>query len=202
MRNMKQIILRILLLTTLFIILMQVISPFGARSREKAFTLPGLPQPIAKAPIVITSAGQSTDSYIIRDISNQLMLRSYFMPQAKENDIKDIQTIVFVVGYSSLGVKLQNITYEEEKRRIEKLLQKAEEDNLTVIAVVLGGERFHVQKTEELIRLICIDSDYIIGLKDSCHEGILHELAKSKDIPLTLVNEVKAFSEPFASAFR
>lgn len=199
---MKQIILRILLLSTLFIMLTQIIEPFNVKHREKAFTLPGLPQPIAKAPIIITSAGQNTDSYIIRDISNQLMLRSYFMPQAKENDVKDVNTIVFVVGYSSLGAKLQNITYEEEKSRIEKLLHKADEDNLTVIALVLGGERSHVPKTEELIRLIGINSNYIIGLKDTCHEGILYELAKSKDIPLTLVNEVRAFSEPFASAFR
>lgn len=199
---MKRIFLRIVLLATLFVIIVLINSPFADINHEKTFTLPGLPKPIAKQPIVITSAGQSTDTYIIRDIANQLMLRSYFMPQAKDTDIRDVSTLVFVVGYSSLGTKLQNLTYEEEKLRIEKLLKKAVEDELTIITVLVGGERSQDNKTGELIELIGSKADYLIGMKDSCHVQALTELAKEKDIPLTLVNEAGALSGPFASAFR
>jgi hypothetical protein len=188
---MKQIFLRIILLTTLLTMVVLINTPFADKNQEKIFTLPGLPKPIAKQPIVITSAGQSTDTYILRDISNQLMLRSYFMPQAKDTDLKDVSTLVFVVGYSSLGVKLQNITFEEEKLRIKKLLSKAEEDGLAIITVLVGGEKTQDKKTEELI-----------GTKDCYHVNTLTELAKEKDIPLTLVNEAGALSGPFASAFR
>lgn len=199
---MRRIFLRIILLATLLAIIILINIPFTDRSQEKIFTIPGLPKPIAKQPIVITSAGQSTDTYIIRDISNQLMLRSYFMPQAKETDLRDVSTVVFVVGYSSLGVKLQNITYEEEKLRIKKLLSKAEEDGLTVITVLVGGERAQDKKTEELIELIGSNADYLLAIKDSYHLKTLTKLAKEKDIPLTLVNEAAALSGPFASAFR
>jgi len=199
---MKQRLLRIMLLTILFILIIEINMPFTEKSEAKAFTLPGLPQPIAKAPIVITSAGQSTDTYIIRDISNQLMLRSFFMPQAKESELKDINTLVFVVGYSSLGTKLQSINYEEEKKRIEGLLEKAQANNMTVIAVVIEEGRFHEKKTEEFLKVIGSNSDYLIGLRDSCYEKTLAELAKDKDIPLTLVDEVGGISEPYASAFR
>ena len=171
------------------------------KNKTKIYTLPGLPRPIAEEPVIITSAGQSTDTYIIRDVSNQLMIRSFFMPQARGADLKEAKTIVFVVGYSSLGTKLQSKSYEEEKMRIEKLIEKAKENNSTILTVVMGGEQSH-NNTEELLRLIGTQSDYMIGLRESSNESILTELAKERDIPLTLVSGVNDISEPFASAFR
>lgn len=199
---MKHRIFRIVLLAAFVILLILTNVPFVHKNETRIFTLPGLPRPIAKAPVVITSAGQNTDTYIIRDISNQLMIRSFFMPQARDANLKDINTIVFVVGYSSLGMKLQNISYEEEKARIEKLLLKAEDNKLKVIAVVLWGEHTNDIKTEELLRLIGTRTDYLIGLRESSKVSILTELAEDGDIPLTLVGGVNDISEPFASAFR
>ena len=199
---MKQNILRVMLLTTLIILLTVTNMPFAYKNKTKAFTLPGLPRPIAKTPVAITSAGQSTDSYIIRDISNQLMIRSFFMPQAKYMNLKDINTIVFVVGYSTIGMKFQDISYDEEKERIEELLEESKNNEMKVLTIVLGREQTRDKKAEELLRLIGTQSDYLIGLRDSSKEDILIELSKDEDIPLTLVNEVNDISEPFASAFR
>jgi hypothetical protein len=199
---MKQKFIRAILMAALVILLILTNMPFNNRSEAKIFTLPGLPRPIANSPVIITSAGQSTDTYIIRDIANQLMIRSLFMPQARDVDLKDIKTIVFVVGYSSLGAKLQDISYKEEKMRIEKLLQKAKDDKLTVLTVVIGSEQLQDNKTEELLRLIGKQTDYLIGMKKSSRASILTELATDGDIPLTLVNKINDISEPFASAFR
>lgn len=194
--------LRAVLIAVLAILIYLTNMPFGEKSDAKIFTLPSLPQPIAKTPVVITSAGQSTDTYIIRDIANQLMIRSFFMPQASDMDLEEMNTIVFVVGYSPLGIKLQDISYEEEKSRIGKLLAKATENKLKIITVAIGGESAHEKKTEELLRLVGEGSDYFIGIRDSCNESILIELAKETEKPLTLVGEVKDITEPFASAFR
>lgn len=193
---------RTMILATLVILLLLVNIPFKGESGTQIFTLPGLPRPIAKAPVVITSVGQSTESYIIHDISNQLMIRSFFMPQVKTMNMKDVNTIVFVVGYSPLGMKLQDISYEEEKERVEKLLEDAEENELEIIEIVLGGEHKYDKKTEELVRIIGTEADYMIGLRNSGRDSILNKLAKDGDIPLTLVNGVNDISDPFASAFR
>lgn len=198
---MKQRIIRITLLISLFVLLIFVNMPLMDNNKTKTYTLPSLPRPIAEEPVIITSAGQSTDTYIIRDVSNQLMIRSFFMPQARSADLKEAKTIVLVVGYSSLGTKLQSKSYEEEKMRIEKLIEKAKENNFTILTVVMGGEQSH-NNTEELLRLIGTQSDYMIGLRESSNESILTELAKERDIPLTLVSGVNDISEPFASAFR
>jgi hypothetical protein len=199
---MKKNIFRAAAMATLAILCILMNIPFSERSNTKIFTLPGLPRPIAKAPVVITSAGQSTDTYIIHDISNQLMIRSFFMPQAEDIDIKDIKTIVFSVDYSSLGTKYKDISYDEEKKRINKLIKKAKDKELTVLTIVLGGKQPHEKKTEELLRLIGNQTDYFIGLRGSGNEEILTELAENRDIPLTLVDGVNDISEPYASAFR
>ena len=199
---MKKNIFRAAAMATLAILCILMNIPFSERSNTKIFTLPGLPRPIAKAPVVITSAGQSTDTYIIHDISNQLMIRSFFMPQAEDIDIKDIKTIVFSVDYSSLGTQYKDISYDEEKRRISKLIKKAKDKGLTVLTIVLGGKQPNEKKTEELLKLIGNQTDYFIGLRGSGNEEILTELAENRDIPLTLVDEVNDISEPYASAFR
>lgn len=194
--------IRVLPIIMLVPLLIFASMPFSSESESKVFTIPGLPRPIAEVPVVITSAGQSTDTYIIYDIANQLMLRSFFMPQASDTDIEDARTVVFAVGYSSLGLKLQGISYEDEKKRIEKLIKKAKGNNLTVITVVLGGEQPNDEKNEELLRLIGDKADYIIGLKGSYSEKTLADLAEKFNMPLTLVSKVKDISEPFVSAFR
>lgn len=199
---MKCKMIRVLPIMMLVPLLIFASMPFSSKSESKVFTIPGLPRPIAEVPVVITSAGQSTDTYIIYDIANQLMLRSFFMPQASDTDIEDARTVVFAVGYSSLGLKLQGISYEDEKKRIEKLIKKAKGNNLTVITFVLGGEQPNDEKNEELLRLIGDKADYIIGLKGSYSEKTLADLAEKFNIPLTLVSKVKDISEPFVSAFR
>lgn len=199
---MKQKIFRSMLLVTVLILLLLINMPFKHKNESKIFTLPGLPRPIAKEPIIITSAGQSTDTYIINDISNQLMIRSFFMPQARDEDINEADTIVFVIGNSSLGMKLQKINYEEEKMRIESLVKKAKDNNSVILAIALRGEQSRDNKNEDILRLICKNSDYMIGLRKSENENILIELSKDCDIPLTLVNKIYDISEPFASAFR
>lgn len=199
---MKQKNIRIALLISLIVLLILVNTPLMDKSKKKIFTLPGLPRPIAEEPVIITSAGQSTDTYIINDISNRLMIRSYFMPQVKYTDLKEAKTIAFVIGYSPLGLKLQGKSFEEEKIRIEKLVNKAKDTDMTILTIVMGGEKSHDNETKELLSLILPKSDYLIGLRESGYENIITELAKDSDIKLTLVAGTNDISEPFASAFR
>jgi len=175
---------------------------YNKKTEANVLLLPSLPMPIAKEYALITSAGQSTDSYILNDISNKLLIHSYFMPQAKVTDLDGISSIVFVVGYSSIGEKLGGISYENEKSRIAGLLKKALEKKLSIITVYIGGNEHRDIKSDELLSLIVPKSNYLIGTKDADYDGFLSSLAKRSTIPLTLTNGVNNLSEPFASAYR
>jgi hypothetical protein len=165
-------------------------------------TIPGLPQPIARDGVLITSAGQSTDTYIVKDIVNQLMIHNYFMPQAKPDDLQDIRTIVFVVGYSPIGEKLHSFSFDDEIKRIKALVNKSKDEGMTVITVIIGGKQRRNSKTDELLKIICTRTDYLIGVREANSDNFLSELAEKNNIPMTLVKSVNDISEPFASAFR
>ncbi len=195
----KSIILVILIAVGIFFLKNNV---FEKKKDMNILLLPSLPKPIAKEYALITSAGQSTDAYIISDIANQLMIHNYFMPQAVSTDLKGINTVVFVVGYSPFGKKLIGTDYDSEKKRITELLEKSKEEKLVVITVYIGGKKRREKETDELLRLIGPFTNYLISTKESNKDDFLSELATESKIPLTLVNEVNDLSEPFASAFR
>jgi hypothetical protein len=164
--------------------------------------LPSLPRPIAKEYALITSAGQNIDAYIVRDAADKLMIHNYFMPQAEEADLEGINTLVFVVGYSSTGEKLHGTSYENEKKRIQGLLDKAEKANLVKITVYIAGEHSHDKNSEELLGMVASKSDYIIATKAANENDSISGLLKGNRIPVTFINGPKNLSEPFASAFR
>ena len=164
--------------------------------------MPSLPKPIAKEMVLITSAGQSTDTYIIKDIANKLMIHNYFMPQASTLDLDDIQSVVLVVGYSEINDTLFDTTYESEVERIKKLIDSCNALDLTVITVFIGGEHRKDIRTVWMLDYIGSNSDYIITTADGDKDQSLYRLASELKIPFTIVNKLDDISEPFASAFR
>lgn len=199
MRRMYFILVGIIFIVMLFIMNDGV---FKKKRETNVLLLPSLPRPIAKEDVLITSAGQSTDAYIINDVANKLMIHNYFMPQAAEMDLEGVNTLVFVVGYSSLGGKINNLDFDDEKKRIAGLLDKAEKENLSIITLYIGGKQRRRKETDELIRIIGSRTDYLIATREANSDNFLSELSKTDKIPLTLVSEISDVSEPFASAFR
>ncbi len=169
---------------------------------NKADSIPSLPQPIGKETVLITSAGQSTDTYLVKDIANKLMIHNFFMPQALEPDLEGINTVVFVVGFSELGEKLHGIAFDKEKKRIEALLASLRKNDVTIITVYLGGNHRRNRNTDTLLDMTCKESEYIIATVSADEDNYLSDLSNKYQVPLTLVRDIKGISEPFASAFR
>lgn len=193
---------KIVMLIALMLLIIINVTVFEKKREANANSIPSLPKPIAKEYALITSAGQGTDAYIVNDIANKMLIHNYFMPQAEAKNLEGINTIVFVVGYSALGGKLHDSSYEDEKQRIAGLIERCKKEELTVITVFIGGMQQRDSRSEELLSLISNKTDYLIGTKSANRDGFLSDLAKNNKIPLTLLNGVNDLSEPFASAFR
>lgn len=177
--------------------------PFFKTKRDmNILLLPSLPKPIAKEYALITSAGQSTDAYIVKDIANTLLIHNYFMPQASSDDLKGINTVIFVVGHSPFGKKLHGLDNEGEKKRITQILEASKKDNITVLTIYIGVKKHREKEVDEMLSLICPYTDYLISTKEADYDNFLSEIASKNKIPISLVSKVNNISEPFASAFR
>ncbi len=163
---------------------------------------PSLPAPIAEETVLITSAGQSSDTYIIKDIANNLMIHNYFMPQAHESDLEDIHSVIVVVGYSDIGEKLHGITFEEEYARVSALLEESLNLGIPVLTIHMGDDLRMDTKTKKLLELVSSKSSYLIATENANKDTLFSDLAEKYDIPLTLVSRLSDMSEPMASAFK
>lgn len=196
----KRIIISVLIV--LSIVTLSVVVPIVIEndSEEKSFR--ALLRPIGDEPLLITSAGQSTDIYVMKDIANKLMIDNYFIPMATEDQIDEIKSVVIVVGYSEIGIRLNDIDLEKEKRRVKSLLEAVDTRSLSIITIYLRGSQMLNEANQQLLKITTEYSDYLIVAEDSNNAGYFIELAENKGIPVTIVNNVNEISEPFVSVFR
>lgn len=161
-----------------------------------------LPPPIANEKILITSAGQSTDTYIIKNIANELMLHNYFMPKAEKVDLELVRSIVIVVGYSTIGDMLNDSSYKDEILRIKKFIEKVKAADMPIIMVYIGGKCRRDTKTDHLLKVVGEASSFIISTHDGDYDEFISNISSQKDIPLSLVRDIQEIKAPFASLYR
>jgi len=159
-------------------------------------------RPFSAEMILITSAGQSTDAYIFHDIANDYHLNNHFMPEVDTYDLRAYSSIVFVVGYSDVGMMLNDVTYASEVKRIRKILQTAEAEQLPVVVTYLGGDARRSPKTDALLELVCNAADFIILTTDQEQSEFTNALTNNGSIPMTAIQNVDQLSIPLASIFK
>jgi len=158
--------------------------------------------PLSDQMILITSAGQATDSYILQDLSNELRLNNLFMPETTSLDIENLSAIIISVGYSELGLKLHSRSFNDEYLRISKLIKNAEEQNLPIVTIFVGGKERRNKKTDKLLELTCKNSTYVITTSSSNYDDFISDVSKENSIPISYVRNTKDLSKPLASIFR
>ncbi|MBN2899937.1 MAG: hypothetical protein JXO44_14300 [Clostridia bacterium] len=159
-------------------------------------------EPFSAELLLITSAGQSTDAYIFHDIANNLHLNNHFMPEANTYNLRAYSSVVFVVGYSQVGMMLNEVTYEEEFKRVQKIVQTAQAEHLPIIATYLGGNERRSKETDALMEYVCSVSDYIVITADSDRGPFIDKITENGTIPITCVRTVDQISMPLAAIFK
>lgn len=159
-----------------------------------------LSQPIASEKLLITSAGQSISTYIMKDVANDLLLENTFKPSADVSDLEGVDSLVIVVGHSDIGEDLHNIDHQEEYGRIEELIKQAHEAQLPIIGIYIGGKQKNHQKTNQLLELVFSNSTYNIVTNEEY--PLIKNLFDDKKLPIIYVDNVKEIKGPFLSFFR
>ncbi len=161
-----------------------------------------LPQPIASEKVLITSAGQSIDTYIVKDVANDLLLHNTFIPNVDEDDLTEINSVVIVIGHSDTGELLHEVDHQGETERVKRVIEKAQSSSQPIIAVFIGGKERRSRKTDQLLDLVCSSSSFIIATESGDHDLFISTIADTNSIPLVKIQDIQSFRAPFSSLFR
>ncbi|GAU78465.1 DUF6305 family protein [Fusibacter sp. 3D3] len=161
-----------------------------------------LSKPFSNNMLLITSAGQSTDTYILQDLANELRFNNLFMPEATPSDLTEISSIVIVVGYSEIGLNLHDKKIDDECERVKTLIDEGVSQKLPLIVVYVGGKARRNEETDALLTLSCEYANYIITTNSGNYDQFLTELAGKKETPISCINSINDLTKPLAAAFR
>jgi len=152
--------------------------------------------------IMITSAGQNIEAYIVQDVVNESRLNNWFIPEARAADLEGISAVIISVGYSELGIDLHKSDLVSEKERIEAVLTEALERKTPVICIYLGGAERRSVETDKLLELAVPGSDYLIALAAGDEDRFLTDLSEAHQVPAVFIQDLQDLEKPLASLFR
>jgi hypothetical protein len=160
---------------------------------DVTFTTPG----------VLTSVGQSSDVAIVKVLLNtQLKLGLEYKPTAQPADLGGMKTLVVVMGASTKGLGAAGLDMEKEIARTRSLLKAAKEQGIRVLAMHTGGEARRGQTSNDLIKIVVPEADYVIVVAAGNKDKLFNQLAAARNVPVVEVEKMAAAGNAVKAVFK
>jgi hypothetical protein len=154
-------------------------------------------------PGVLTSVGQSSDVAIAKVLLNtQLKLGLDYKPTAQPADLNGMKTLVVVLGASTKGLGAAGLDMDKEIARTKALLKAAKELKIKVLAMHTGGEARRGQTSNDLIKLVVPEADYVIVVATGNKDKLFNQLAAPRNVPVVEVEKMAAAGDAVKAAFK
>lgn len=164
---------------------------------------PTIPENSFHSPILLTSVGQSADVYVTQTLLWQSGMHKLIMaPVVQVEDLTNrYGTLILAVGGSAKGLGVAGINFREEFSRTETLISRAEELDIPILAVHLGGQTRRGEFSDPLIRLVLDSAAAAIVLSEGdCDDYMLNRILDN-GIPVQYVDDPLDTAEVFHSIF-
>ena len=104
--------------------------------------------------------------------------------------LRGVKTVVVVTGGSAKGLGEAGIDEKAELARVAKLLAKAKELGVKVLAVHVGGESRRGPLSDKFIDPVTAQADFVLVTEDGNKDGAFTKAAKARNIPIVVVRQV------------
>ena len=94
----------------------------------------------AKEPALLTTAGQSADLNMAKVLLDRNKVALKVAPLAGADDLKDVGSLIIVIGGSTKGLGAAGINTDKEMARVEQLIAKAADLKIPIIGMHIGGK--------------------------------------------------------------
>jgi hypothetical protein len=155
----------------------------------------------AKEPILLTSAGQSADSQIVKVLLERNKIGVKSIPLAGPGDLEGAKTLVIAVGGSSKGLGAAGIDADKELARVQQILAKAKQSGIPVLAMHVGGISKRGELSDRFISQVIPASAFLIAIKEGDQDGFLTRTAANSKVQILIVERISELQEPLKSIF-
>jgi hypothetical protein len=155
----------------------------------------------AGEPVLLTSAGQSADSQIVKVLLERNKIVVKLAPLAGPEDLEGIKTLVIAVGGSSKGLGAAGIDADKELARVQKVLDKAKAAGIPVLAMHVGGISKRGELSDRFISQVLPVSAYLLAIKEGDQDGFLTKTAAKGKVPGQFVDRISELQAPLKTIF-
>jgi hypothetical protein len=167
-----------------------LVSTVAAQTKQKA-----------SPPVLVTSIGQSLDAFQVQLAVRRAGIAFQYDPRAEADKLAEVKTVFLAVGASLKGFGDAGITIKDELARTGKLLDAAKSSGTTIVVLHMGGEERRDVLSNQLIELTAPRAHQLIIREDSDADGMFAGIAKSGNIPLTVIDNVINLRKPLQEMF-
>ena len=142
------------------------------------------PAPLFQEPVVITSAGQSSDLLLARQFFNKAGVGARASARFTADSLGGVKTLVLVVGGSSKGLGQAKDAAGAELTRIAALLKRARTSHVPVLCLHVGREARRGPLSDPFITPVVPQSQQVLVLAGGNKDGLFGRLAGPAKVPV------------------
>ena len=159
---------------------------------EAKFAKPGL----------ITAAGQSSDIAVVKALLNaRLKLGLEVKPMATAADLKDVKTLVVVLGASTKGMGAAGLDLDKELERSKAVVKAAKEQGIKILGLHVGGEARRGKTTNDLLEAVVPQCAHVVVVASGNKDQMFNTLAAKNNVPLTEVANLAGAGDAVKALF-
>lgn len=144
----------------------------------------------AEDPVLITSAGQSADILMVKILAKKASLEFELNKSAPLDMLNNKKSMIIVSGGSTKGLGAAKIDKEEEYARTKKIIDKAKEEGIKIIAVHVGGKSRRGALSDFFNKLVAENADHIIVVSSGNQDAYFSNIAAEKGIEIDSTKKI------------
>jgi hypothetical protein len=153
------------------------------------------------APAVITSAGQSSDILLAKQLFAKAGVTARVSEKLSADSLKGVKSVVLVVGGSSKGLGQAKGGTDKELARVATLLKKARELRIPVLCLHMGGEARRGPLSDPFIKPVVGQCQQTLVLAGGNKDALFTKLAQAAKVPVAEVPDYKALVTRIGEAY-
>jgi hypothetical protein len=166
---------------------------FSVSAQEVKFT--------AREPALLTTAGQSADLNMAKVLLDRNKVALKLLPLASPDDLKDVGSLVIVIGGSTKGLGAAGINVDREMARVEQLIAKSAAQKIPIIGMHIGGKARRGELSDKFVELVTPKASFLLVVKEGDSDGYFSKVMADKKIAGRIVDKIGDLQEPIKTIY-